>query len=137
MLTAVERACLQSAAAAGMKVLAVPSITDKKAYSGCECAFLASLLAFNPTDYGLPAFDDLVAGTVPLDPVWRLKGPVVKGFGRGSRVCKPDHTRQIADDANSTEPQIEYVSSSQRLFFSTHSTVLRLHASSEAACVTE
>lgn len=92
MLTAVEGACLQSAAAAGMKVLAVPSIMDKKAYLGCECTFLASLLAFNPTDYGLPAFDDLVAGTVPLDPVWRLKGPVVKGFGRGSRVCKLDHT---------------------------------------------
>jgi hypothetical protein len=78
---------VQSAAAAGMKVYAVPSILDRTSYKECECTWLPSLLAFNPADHGMPPFDDLVAGTVPLDVVWRLKGPVVKGFGRGSRVC--------------------------------------------------
>lgn len=70
-----------------MTVVAVPSMLDETAYKGCECKFLPSLLAFNPSDYGLPPFDDLVEETVPLDPVWTLKGPVVKGFGRGSKVC--------------------------------------------------
>jgi hypothetical protein len=78
---------VQGAAAAGMKVIAVPSMLDSSAYHNCKCEWLPSLLAFNPQDHGLPPFDDLVAGTVPLDTVWRLKGPVVKGFGRGSRVC--------------------------------------------------
>lgn len=100
---------LQSAVAAGMKVLAVPSIVDKKAYSDCECKFLASLLAFKPADYGFPALDDLVAGTVPLDAVWRLKGPVVKGFGRGSRVCHPETPQPIVGRSNSAQPQNQHV----------------------------
>ena len=46
---------------------------------------LPSLLDFRPETYGLPPFEDTVRGVVPLHPAWRLKGPVVKGFGRGSR----------------------------------------------------
>ena len=46
---------------------------------------LPSLLDFRPESYGLPPFEDTVCGVVPLYPAWRLKGPVVKGFGRGSR----------------------------------------------------
>jgi riboflavin kinase len=46
---------------------------------------LPSLLAFQPERYGLPPFSDFIAETVPLDPVWRIQGTVVRGFGRGSK----------------------------------------------------
>lgn len=49
---------------------------------------LPSLLAFDPTLYGLPAFQDLVEGVIPMEPVLMLKGTVVKGFGRGSKVSE-------------------------------------------------
>lgn len=47
---------------------------------------LPSLLDFKPEDYGLPACTDAVAGAIPVDPVWRIAGDVVRGFGRGSKV---------------------------------------------------
>jgi hypothetical protein len=47
---------------------------------------LPSLLAWDATRYGLPAFQDLVASVIPLDPPFNIKGKVVKGFGRGSKV---------------------------------------------------
>lgn len=47
---------------------------------------LPSLLAWDPTRYGLPAFHDLIASVIPMDPAFYLKGKVVKGFGRGSKV---------------------------------------------------
>ena len=77
---------VQAACKAGMPVVAIPSTVDKQAYEGCDCEFLPSLLQFDPQLFGLPPFDDKIAETVPLDVVWRVKGPVVKGFGRGSRV---------------------------------------------------
>ena len=46
---------------------------------------LPSLLDFKPETYSLPPFDDMIHGVVPLEPVWKLKGKVVKGFGRGSK----------------------------------------------------
>ena len=46
---------------------------------------LPSLLDFKPEQYGLPPFEDMISGVVPLEPVWKLKGKVVKGFGRGSK----------------------------------------------------
>lgn len=46
---------------------------------------LKSLLDFKPERYSLPRFEDTVSGVVPLHPIWHLKGPVVKGFGRGSK----------------------------------------------------
>lgn len=46
---------------------------------------LPSLLDFKPEQYGLPPFEDLISGVVPLEPIWKLKGKVVKGFGRGSK----------------------------------------------------
>ena len=52
--------------------------------AGC-CSVLPSLLDFKPEQYGLPAFEDMISGVVPLEPVWKLKGKVVKGFGRGSK----------------------------------------------------
>lgn len=45
---------------------------------------LPSLLDFRPERYGLPPFKDAITGTIPLDPVWKIKGTVVKGFGRGA-----------------------------------------------------
>ena len=70
-----------------MQVIAVPSIVDKAAYQGCQCTTLPSLLDLRPAELGLPAFEDFVNGTVPLEHPWRIKGTVVKGFGRGSKVC--------------------------------------------------
>ncbi|KAI9071766.1 hypothetical protein K1719_046267 [Acacia pycnantha] len=34
--------------------------------------------------WGLPPFEDWVEGTLPIDP-WCIAGPVIKGFGRGSK----------------------------------------------------
>lgn len=60
--------------------------------TGC-CQVLPSLLDFRPEVFGLPAFADQIEGTVRLDPAWRLRGTVVRGFGRGSKVpsacCHP------------------------------------------------
>ena len=53
-------------------------------FAGCV-EMLKSLLDFNPETYGLPRFEDTVCGVVPLHPIWHLKGPVVRGFGRGSK----------------------------------------------------
>jgi riboflavin kinase len=84
---------VQGALAAGMHVVCVPSLPDRGAYANpAEVAasgavayqILPSLLAFQPQSLGLPAFDDAEAGVVPLDVPLRLKGTVVKGFGRGS-----------------------------------------------------
>lgn len=47
---------------------------------------LPSLLAWDPTQYGLPAFSDLVESVIPLDHPFHIRGKVVKGFGRGSKV---------------------------------------------------
>lgn len=80
---------MQAASAAGMQVVAIPSLADKQAYRGCKCTILASLLDFLPSDFGLQPFTDFVEGTVPLCDPWRIKGPVVKGFGRGSKVRDP------------------------------------------------
>lgn len=87
---------VKSACAAGARCIAIPTLRDKSLYpppdaarpSGCCSEMLASLLDFRPERYGLPAFDDYVAGdVVPLvEPPWRLAGPVVRGFGRGSKL---------------------------------------------------
>ncbi|CAK0786998.1 hypothetical protein CVIRNUC_010214 [Coccomyxa viridis] len=84
---------VQAATAAGMRVVVVPSLTDKEGYpaadpearAGC-CAMLASLYDFAPEQFGLPPFEDRICGElVPVEPPWTLKGTVVKGFGRGSK----------------------------------------------------
>ncbi|WIA22630.1 hypothetical protein OEZ86_009609 [Tetradesmus obliquus] len=89
---------VEGAVAAGMRVVVVPSLVEAqdefKAISQEEAAasgkggvvqVLPSLLAFDPTIYGLPPFGDLVEGVIPLDPVFTISGTVVKGFGRGSK----------------------------------------------------
>ena len=50
------------------------------------CQLLPSLMAFDPQSLGLPAFEDLVHGVVPMDAPLHIRGTVVKGFGRGSKV---------------------------------------------------
>lgn len=63
------------------------SVSSKKCITRCAgcCSVLPSLLDFKPEQYGLPAFEDMISNVVPLEPVWKLKGKVVKGFGRGSK----------------------------------------------------
>jgi HAD superfamily hydrolase (TIGR01509 family) len=84
-----------AAAAAGMRVVAVPSIRCCADYASVEAAgagapsgvvaSLPSLLEFRPEEYGLPPFADrLAGGAVPLAPPLRLRGAVVRGVGRGS-----------------------------------------------------
>lgn len=73
--------------AAGMQVLAVPSISKKQAkglYDAADCQ-LSSLLDVRPELWGLPPFTDWVTDALPLAP-WYMGGKVVKGFGRGSKV---------------------------------------------------
>jgi riboflavin kinase / FMN hydrolase len=83
---------IEAALAAGMQVVAVPSLIDRTVYDAhsCQsrCVMLKSLLDFDPvTQMGVRPFTDDVGGTIPLEHWWRLKGPVVTGFGRGSKVC--------------------------------------------------
>lgn len=89
------------ATSAGMRVVVVPSLVgvgaefgpaDPAAASGL-LQLLPSLLAFCPESYGLPRFHDTLppaghpgGGVIPMDRVVRLRGEVVKGFGRGSKV---------------------------------------------------
>ncbi|CAI5979903.1 unnamed protein product [Closterium sp. NIES-64] len=78
---------VQAARAAGMYVIAVPSLPQKAAralYSSAH-QILASLLDFQPADWGLPPFTDWVHASLPIDP-WYMKGPVIKGYGRGSKL---------------------------------------------------
>lgn len=85
---------VQGAIAAGMRVVAVPSLLDKTDFPdpdlSCKIGvteILPSLLAFDPTRYSLPPFCDLVGGLIPLEQqaLIRIRGLVVKGFGRGSK----------------------------------------------------
>jgi len=54
---------------------------------------LWSLFDLRPAEYGLPSFGDWLPNpsmghdpVLPLDPPVRMGGPVVKGYGRGSKV---------------------------------------------------
>uniref|UniRef100_A0A7S3VJV5 riboflavin kinase n=2 Tax=Dunaliella tertiolecta TaxID=3047 RepID=A0A7S3VJV5_DUNTE len=88
----------QAAKAAGMKVVGISSNGPGSAKQQLEALrdgenmhtglvdIVPSLLAFEPQRYGLPPFDDLIGGTIPMvdDPIY-IKGEVVAGFGRGSK----------------------------------------------------
>jgi len=54
-------------------------------YAGERTRVLRSLLDVDLGVYGLPPLVDWVERTLPLPPL-RLRGPVIRGFGRGSRV---------------------------------------------------
>ncbi|OIW20642.1 hypothetical protein TanjilG_18580 [Lupinus angustifolius] len=71
--------------AAGMEVVAVPSLPKQSHLYTAADEVISSLLDLQLNNWGLPPFEDWVEGTLPLDR-WHIAGPVVKGFGRGSKV---------------------------------------------------
>ncbi|KAE9607184.1 putative riboflavin kinase [Lupinus albus] len=71
--------------AAGMEVVAVPSLPKQSHLYTAADEVISSLLDLQLKNWGLPPFEDWVEGTLPLDR-WYIGGPVVKGFGRGSKV---------------------------------------------------
>lgn len=71
--------------AARMEVVAVPSIPKQAGLYTSADEVINSLLDLHPEKWGLPAFEDWVEGTLPIEP-WHIGGPVIKGFGRGSKV---------------------------------------------------
>lgn len=100
-----------AAVAAGMRCVVVPSFREKQggseslfprvaagsdeeeeegegglSASGGVVARIPTLFAFDPLPFALPPFDDSIAGgrAWKLDPLLRLEGTVVSGFGRGS-----------------------------------------------------
>ena len=88
---------VDAAKAAGMRCVAVPSIPKKREtlYAAADDV-VHSLYDLDLERYGLPRFDDWIpspcpvlreAGesALPLKPVVRMRGPVVRGFGRGSK----------------------------------------------------
>lgn len=101
---------------AGMEVVAVPSLPKQSHLYTSADVVINSLLDLRPEKWGLPPFQDCkclglffnyiwlvsyypshlkftlqhllnpgVEDTLPLEP-WHIGGPVVKGFGRGSKV---------------------------------------------------
>lgn len=88
---------VQGAIAAGMRVVVVPSLVDHSEYPTPDLSatqgvvqLSPSLLAWEPTSLGLPGFTDTLEGVTPLEPVVHIRGTVVKGFGRGSKVRVPE-----------------------------------------------
>ncbi|KAF5184123.1 Bifunctional riboflavin kinase/FMN phosphatase-like [Thalictrum thalictroides] len=71
--------------AAGMSVLAVPSLPKQTELYTSADEVINSLLDLLPEKWGLPPFLDWVEGTLPIEP-WYIGGPVINGFGRGSKV---------------------------------------------------
>ncbi|CAN6687162.1 unnamed protein product [Malus baccata var. baccata] len=70
---------------AGMEVVAVPSIPKQSHLYTSADEVINSLLDLRPEMWGLPPFQDWIKDTLPIEP-WHIGGPVVKGFGRGSKV---------------------------------------------------
>ncbi|XP_021661042.2 bifunctional riboflavin kinase/FMN phosphatase isoform X2 [Hevea brasiliensis] len=71
--------------AAGMEVVAVPSLPKQSHLYTSADEVINSLLDLRTEKWGLPAFEDWIEGTLPVEP-WHIGGPVIKGFGRGSKV---------------------------------------------------
>ncbi|OVA20206.1 HAD hydrolase [Macleaya cordata] len=73
------------AKAAGMEVVAVPSLPKQSHLYTSADEVINSLLDLRPEKWGLPPFQDWIKGTLPIEP-WYIGGPVIKGYGRGSKV---------------------------------------------------
>lgn len=90
--------------AAGMEVVAVPSIKKQATlYTEANCV-LSSLFDLRPERWGLPPFEDWIANTLPIEPLY-IGGPVIKGFGRGSKILGIPTANLSADDLSSTIAQ--------------------------------
>uniref|UniRef100_A0A2P2M3T7 riboflavin kinase n=2 Tax=Rhizophora mucronata TaxID=61149 RepID=A0A2P2M3T7_RHIMU len=71
--------------AAGMGVVAVPSLPKQSHLYMAADEVINSLLDLRPEMWGLPPFEDWIQGTLPIEP-WHIGGAVIKGFGRGSKI---------------------------------------------------
>lgn len=71
--------------AAGIEVVAVPSLPKQTHLYTSADEVINSLLDLRLEKWGLPPFEDWVEETLPMEP-WYIGGPVIKGFGRGSKV---------------------------------------------------
>lgn len=71
--------------AAGMEVVAVPSLPKQAGLYTSADEVINSLLDLHPEKWGLPPFEDWVEETLSIEP-WYIGGPVIKGYGRGSKV---------------------------------------------------
>ncbi|GLU23095.1 hypothetical protein SLE2022_391270 [Rubroshorea leprosula] len=71
--------------AAGMEVVVVPSVLKQTHLFTAADEVINSLLDLQPEKWGLPPFQDWVEGTLPIEP-WYIGGPIIKGFGRGSKL---------------------------------------------------
>ncbi|XP_040375496.1 bifunctional riboflavin kinase/FMN phosphatase isoform X2 [Rosa chinensis] len=71
--------------AAGMEVVAVPSLPKQSHLFTSADEVINSLLDLHPEKWGLPPFKDWIKDTLPIES-WQIGGPVIKGFGRGSKV---------------------------------------------------
>ncbi|KAI3716919.1 hypothetical protein L1987_68149 [Smallanthus sonchifolius] len=74
-----------AAKAAEMEVVAVPSLPNQSHLYTAADEVINSLLDLRPEMWGLPPFEDWIDGTLPIEP-WRIGGPVIKGYGRGSKM---------------------------------------------------
>ncbi|KAK4399055.1 Bifunctional riboflavin kinase/FMN phosphatase [Sesamum angolense] len=84
-LIIISRPGVTAGKAAGMEVIAVPSLPKQTHIFTSADEVINSLLDLQPEKWGLPAFEDWIEGTLPIEP-WYIGGPVIKGFGRGSKV---------------------------------------------------
>ncbi|XP_009390069.2 bifunctional riboflavin kinase/FMN phosphatase-like isoform X1 [Musa acuminata AAA Group] len=71
--------------AAGMVVIAVPSIPKQGDLYSSADEVINSLLDLHPEMWGLPPFDDWIEDTLPIEPCY-FGGPVIRGFGRGLKI---------------------------------------------------
>ncbi|KAK3420067.1 hypothetical protein EUGRSUZ_G00852 [Eucalyptus grandis] len=71
--------------AAGMEVVAVPSLPKQTHLYTSADEVINSLLDLGPEKWGLPPFQDWIERTLPVEP-WHIGGPIIKGFGRGSKL---------------------------------------------------
>ncbi|KAG0503897.1 hypothetical protein HPP92_003969 [Vanilla planifolia] len=71
--------------AAGMVVVVKPSLPKQADVFNSADEVINSLLDLHLEKWGLPPFEDWVEDTLPIEPLY-IGGPVIKGFGRGSKV---------------------------------------------------